>query len=180
MLALTVPAAQLESARDPEVGDKYRRFVTATVLPDASPWMQNVAVNAVGSRGPLDRRLRKNQKAILQLHEAGVPMVLGSDSGNWPVFPYEFHGPTTLRELELLVDGGLTPLEAITAGTLTAARMLGVEEDQGRVAVGQRADLRVVDGDPLADITAARNIQWVIKDGEARTPRGWMEGGPLR
>jgi imidazolonepropionase-like amidohydrolase len=91
-----------------------------------------------------------------------------------------FHGPSTLREVELLVDAGLTPLEAIRAGTATPARMLGLDGEIGTVAVGRRADLVVVDGDPTADVRALRRIRWTIRDGVARTPDEWMASGDDR
>lgn len=78
------------------------------------------------------------------------------------------------REIELLGGAGLTPAEAITAATRTPARMLGLEAEIGTVEVGKRADLLIVDGDPLADPRALRKVRWTVRDGVARTPAGWM------
>jgi imidazolonepropionase-like amidohydrolase len=52
--------------------------------------------------------------------------------------------------------------------------MLGRQDEIGTIEVGKRADLVVVDGDPLADLRALRRIRWTVKDGVARTPQEWM------
>jgi hypothetical protein len=76
------------------------------------------------------------------------------------------------RELELLVDAGLTPLEALRAATSLPARHFGLA-DRGRIAVGMRADLLLVRGDPSADITATRAIEGVWKGGVRADRAGW-------
>ena len=70
------------------------------------------------------------------------------------------------RELELLVQAGLTPMQAIEAGTRRAAEMLRQQDEFGTLAVGKRADLLVLDADPLADIRNTRRIAAVIVDGK--------------
>jgi len=77
---------------------------------------------------------------------AGVKICAGTDAGY--MIP---HGPMNWREVQLLVQGGLTPLEAITAATATNHALLGIEA--GRLQPGLLADLLLVDGDPLADIS---------------------------
>ncbi len=79
-----------------------------------------------------------------RLHEAGIPVGVGTDAG----MPGTFHGYATLRELELLVEAGLTPLEAIAAGTGVSARALAVDADRGTIAAGKLADLVLIDGRP--------------------------------
>lgn len=68
-------------------------------------------------------------------------------------------------ELELLVKSGLSPLEAIITGTRNAAEVIGRADDLGTIEPGKLADLVVMAGDPLADISASRDIQLVVKDG---------------
>ena len=98
--------------------------------------------------------------ATRALHEAGVPMLAGTDAPN----PGTAHGVTLHRELELLVEAGLTPVEALAAATAVPARMFGLK-DRGRIAEGLRADLVLVDGDPATDILATRRIVGVWKQG---------------
>lgn len=95
------------------------------------------------------------------LHDAGVPILAGSDQ----VVP----GFSLLRELELLVRGGLSPLEAIRAATTVPAKIFNVQ-DAGDVAPGQRADLVILDGNPLDDIRNIRRIHLTVAGGKAYNP----------
>ncbi len=113
---------------------------------------------------------------IASFELAGIPVVMGSDAGAWPLVPSCFHGYSTIREMELLAKAGLDPRTIIEASTRRTAEMLGLQDEIGAVEVGRRADMVVLDGDPLADISAFRSIRWTIKNGEARTPSEWMEG----
>ncbi|MEZ2347137.1 amidohydrolase family protein [Terriglobus sp. RCC_193] len=108
------------------------------------------------------------EQTIALLKKAGVPLLAGTDS---PV-PGIAHGVSLHRELELLVQSGLSPSEALTAATYTPAtpaRQFGLH-DRGRITVGLRADLILVGGDPTTDIQALRNIIGVWKLG-VRVPR---------
>jgi imidazolonepropionase-like amidohydrolase len=93
------------------------------------------------------------------LHDAGVPILAGSDL----VIP----GSSLHRELELLVRAGLSPMEALRAATTTPARVLGVT-DAGAVEAGQRADLVVLDANPLSDIRNIRRVRWTVAGGTMR------------
>ena len=96
---------------------------------------------------------------------AGVRIAFGTDAG---VFP---HG-TNAHEFELLVSiGGLTPMQAIQAGTLSAATLLGLEHDVGTVEAGKYADLVAVEGDPLQNIAVLRSPVFVMKGGEVYLSR---------
>jgi imidazolonepropionase-like amidohydrolase len=101
-------------------------------------------------------------EAVKQLQAARVPILVGDDAPN----PGTAHGATEHRELELLVDAGLTPLQALTSATSIAARIFKLD-DRGTIAPGQRADLVLVNGDPTVDIKATRDIAGVWKDGVA-------------
>ncbi len=102
--------------------------------------------------------------------EAGIKIAVGTDAGLSPD-----HG-TNLKELGLLVKfGGLTPMQAIMAGTSTSAELCGVADTLGTVEAGKTADLVVVRGNPLADIDSVGepdNILLVIKDGRSVADRG--------
>lgn len=83
------------------------------------------------------------------LHEAGVPLIAGTDAGGFGIIP----GASLARELELLVDAGLLPYEALAAATRTSAKVLGFERS-GMIAPGYRANLVLLQKDPLADVAA--------------------------
>ena len=89
---------------------------------------------------------------------AGVPIALGSDVGPFP------HG-TQAREFALLVQNGMTPLAAIRAGTLNAAKLLGWEREIGRLASNFYADIIAVPGNPLVDISVLQHVGFVMKNG---------------
>lgn len=100
------------------------------------------------------------RRAVLLLRGASVPICAGTDAGN----PGTTHGASIHRELELLVEAGLDPVEALASATSVPARCFSLS-DRGRVAPGLRADLVLVRGDPTVDIFAARDIAAVWKTG---------------
>ncbi len=102
------------------------------------------------------------EETVRQLRAAHVPLLAGTDAPN----PGTTHGASLHRELELLVQAGLTPVEALTAATSVPARLFALD-DRGTIAPGKRADLLLVDGDPTTDIKATRKIAGVWKLGVA-------------
>lgn len=107
---------------------------------------------------PEPERLKRTKQTIARALKAGVVIANGSDVG---VFA---HGEN-VRELELLVACGMPPADSLRAATATAAKVLGRETDLGRIAVGARADLVAVKGNPLTDVQPLKNPIVVIKDG---------------
>jgi imidazolonepropionase-like amidohydrolase len=103
------------------------------------------------------------QQNLKKLFDAGVNVGFGTDSG---ALPGRIPGFAEHRELELMVRAGLTPMQAITAATGNNAKLLHLS-DRGTIAVGKRADLLIVDGDPLADIRNTRKIFAVYHDGRS-------------
>jgi imidazolonepropionase-like amidohydrolase len=109
----------------------------------------------------------KKAREVAEIHRAsfakavaaGVKVAMGTDSGVTP------HGKN-LRELELMVEGGMTPMQAIVATTRSAAELMGLEDELGTLESGKRADLVVVDGDPLDVATLDQRIEAVYQDGE--------------
>jgi imidazolonepropionase-like amidohydrolase/ABC-type multidrug transport system permease subunit len=92
----------------------------------------------------------------------GVALVTGSDAGNFLVI----HGPTVQHEMALWVQAGIPPAVALQAATYNAARLLKADDHIGSIRVGNDADLLVVDGNPLEDISVTERISWVIFKGE--------------
>ncbi len=102
-------------------------------------------------------------------HEAGVTIAFGTDSG------VSRHGENA-REFALLVEAGLTEMEAIVSATVTAAEVLGLAEELGTIAPGMRADVIATSGNPLEDIEAMMEVVFVMKDGSVFK----NEGGTVR
>ena len=96
------------------------------------------------------------QENLRLIHAAGGVIALGSDQSS---------GPASHRELELMVNGGISPVDAIRIGTLNAAIFLGKERDLGSVEEGKLADLVLLTADPAQDIRNATHIDAVIKGG---------------
>ncbi|MFC2949306.1 metal-dependent hydrolase family protein [Virgibacillus sediminis] len=106
--------------------------------------------------------IEKHKESFTKAYKAGVKIAMGTDAG---VFK---HG-TNLRELGLMADGGMSPLETITASTKTAAECLGWEDKVGTLEEGKLADVIITKGNPLDDIYSLADndtIQVVVKNGE--------------
>lgn len=101
-------------------------------------------------------------KCIKALSDAGVTLVAGTDQG--------FPGYSLDRELELYVDAGLTPFQALRTATIVPAQVLKADKITGSVEAGKQADLIIVDGNPLNRIRDIRNVKTVIKAGRIYNP----------
>jgi imidazolonepropionase-like amidohydrolase len=102
-------------------------------------------------------------KSFARARAAGVRIAMGTDIGGYG------YGDTAL-ELQLLVEAGLTPAEAIETSTRRSAECMRIDGEVGTITAGKRADLLVVDGDPLADITMLRrreSLALVMQNGVA-------------
>lgn len=102
------------------------------------------------------------KKTVKVLHDAGVTIVAGTDMG--------FPGYSLDRELELYVEAGLTPAQAIKTATITPAMVMGLDKTTGSVEAGKQADLVIIDGDPLRNIREIRKVSVVIKEGRIYDP----------
>lgn len=117
------------------------------------------------NNGVLEENLRKDRE-IAQIqrdnfrkaHNAGVKMVFSSDAG---VMPHNIVG----GQFKVMVEYGMTPIEAIRAATINAADALGRSEDVGEIAVGRYADIIAVDGDVLNNVRELESIDIIIKGG---------------
>jgi imidazolonepropionase-like amidohydrolase len=99
---------------------------------------------------------------LLRAYKNGVTLVTGSDAGNFLIL----HGPTVQHEIALWVQAGIPPAVALQAATYNAARLLRAENHIGSIRVGNDADLLLVDGNPIEDITAVERISIVVFKGE--------------
>ena len=90
------------------------------------------------------------------MHNAGVPIVAGTDGS----------GIELIHELEIYLQAGFTPAEALAAATIVPARLVGMDRQTGSIAVGKTADLVLVEGDPEARISDLRQTRWVMLDGK--------------
>jgi imidazolonepropionase-like amidohydrolase len=107
------------------------------------------------------RRIPTLPNKFRQLRESGVTLLVGTDSG----IPLNFHFDSTWRELDWFVRLGVPPMEALRAATYWPAQFLK-QPDLGTIAAGKLADVIVVDGDPLTDMSSMRNVVHVVKDGK--------------
>jgi imidazolonepropionase-like amidohydrolase len=129
----------------------------ARVAPELAGPLEGIGI-APEESGAAREALERRFGVIKALHEAGVTIVAGTDMA--------IPGHSLYRELELYVDGaGFTPLEALRAATSDAAAAMGLEDETGTIEVGKRADLIVLDRDPLADIGNIRSVTTVIAAG---------------
>jgi imidazolonepropionase-like amidohydrolase len=99
--------------------------------------------------------------SVAEVHRAGVPILAGTDANAGAGIPFApRHGESLHDELELLIDAGLSAVEALRAATVLPAQHFGLH-DRGVIEPGRRADLVLIDGDPVADIRATRQIRRV-------------------
>ena len=103
-----------------------------------------------------------NERLILALHEAGVPVMAGTDAS---FIPGLAPGLSLHEELAALVDIGFSPQEALASATVVPATWLGVDDDRGTIAVGKRANLVLLGADPVAEIGNTRAIEGVVFNG---------------
>ena len=108
-----------------------------------------------------DQEMRWAKASLGQWIEANVTMGMGTDSGT----PMNFHTEALWREIKAHVDTGMTPQRAIGAATRVNAVILGRGKDLGTIEPGKLADIIVVQGDPLFDVTALGHVEVVVKDG---------------
>jgi imidazolonepropionase-like amidohydrolase len=157
-------------------------FTATTAKPPASfePGVNKVApelaeqltdVGPPNERSEIGEKVFEKELAIVgALHRAGIPVVAGTDQ--------TVPGHSLHREIELYVQSGFTPMEAIQAATIVSARAMGLEKESGTVEKGKRGDLILVNGNPLEDIHQIRNVEYVITNGTMfHTAELWQSVG---
>jgi len=108
---------------------------------------------------------------LKRVQDAGIPVVMGTDAGNIGTL----HGPSIYREMRLMAESGLTPLEVLRSATWNAAKTMGLEGKTGEVQEGMLADLVILDADPLADVMNLSHVYRTIKGGVVYDPKELME-----
>lgn len=131
----------------------------------AVAWITPIAQNSGDQRRLYD----KTKQVVCGMHRAGVPILAGTDTSN----PYCMAGFSLHDELALLVEAGLSPLSALQAATIVPARCLETDADQGSVEAGKRADLVLLDANPLEDISHTTKIHAVVRGGQ------WLDRAAL-
>lgn len=137
--------------------ESARNVMNPQLIPPQNPPLKPAAGSAENGDAPRVRRWGILQNNTAALRKAGITFGTGTDAG----VTGTHHGWATLRELQLLVAGGLTPLEAITAATGNAARAIKVDAERGTIAAGKLADLVLIAGEPdknIADIEKIKRI----------------------
>jgi len=110
-------------------------------------------------REPDPEGYRRTAEFIRRFAAAGGKVVAGTDAGYMP-------GLSLHYEMQMLTDMGVPPMKAIQGATLWAAESIGAGKDVGSVEAGKFADLTVIEGNPLTNIAATKNVRMVIKDGQ--------------
>jgi imidazolonepropionase-like amidohydrolase len=130
-----------------------------------------LGVRALMRNRPVPRTWPDAIPNVKRVWDAGITVSVGSDAGNIGTL----HGPSIFRELELLEQAGLTPLQVLRAATLNGAKALALETELGTIAPGKLADLVLLDGDPLEDLENLSRIFRVLRDGRVYDPAALIE-----
>ena len=112
------------------------------------------------------RRMDDMGSKLRQLRDAGVRLLVGTDSGT----PLNFHTDALWQEMDLMVSYGISPLEVLAMATRRNAEYLGRGRELGTITRGKLADLVVVDGNPLLGMRDLRHVVTVVKDGRVYAP----------
>lgn len=144
-----------ERLQDPSLKKAMPLEVYAEVQDSLKNW------RALGYFGRTDREMFFRERGVKQFIESGAVIGMGTDSGT----PMNFHNEALWREAKVHVDMGMAPIKVISALTRIGANILGKQRDLGTVEPGKLADIIVVHGNPLFDITALAHVETVVKGG---------------
>jgi imidazolonepropionase-like amidohydrolase len=143
---------------DPETHDRVRSTSQVELA-------EEMKERLPGYKARADKGLEQSRKNLLAVRSAGIPVVMGTDAGN----PLTLHGPSVYAELEAMQASGLTPMDVIVTATSAAAAALPDGAGLGTISRGKVADVLVLSGDPTADISNMRRLDWVVRAGVARS-----------
>ena len=143
--------------------DRRLEFVPPAL---AERWRSDAESDATGASPERhafnEEMFRRFGRLVAAMHAAGVGILAGTDASDES---FVYAGSSLHDELEMLVEGGLSPLDAVRAATVRPAEFLGLSDSLGTIEPGKSADLVVLDADPLADITNIRRVYAVIRGG---------------
>ncbi len=142
LIADVVPPSQLKGLRE---------FAQKSISPDRQEELKQALLDFEGA-----------ESNVKPLWDSGVLIATGTDAP----YPGDFQGEGIHHEMELLVESGLTPLQAITAATKNAAAIVNADKEWGTLESGKLANILLIDGKPDQNITDARRITLMIKQGE--------------
>lgn len=113
------------------------------------------------AEAPPNPALERGIENLRRVHEAGITVATGTDAGN----PGTAHGPSIVREMQLMARAGMTPAEVLVATTRNGARAMGRHGEIGTVEPGKKADLVILAADPREDLANVASVRTVVKDG---------------
>jgi imidazolonepropionase-like amidohydrolase len=145
-----------ERLQDPDLKQAFGAEIYDEVQRSLNNWW------SLGYFQRTDREMLYRERGVKQFIESGAVMGMGTDSGT----PMNFHSEALWREIKVHVDMGMTPMRAIAAATRVNAQIIGKGRDLGSIEPGKIADVIVVNGNPLFDITALSHVEVVVKDGK--------------
>ena len=151
-----------ERLQDPGLKTAFGPDIYAEVQSSLANWW------TLGYFQRTNREMLYRERGVKQFVESGAVMGMGTDSGT----PMNFHSEALWREIKVHVDMGMTPQRAIAAATRVNAQIIGKGRELGSIEPGKIADIIVVNGNPLFDITALSQVNIVVKDGVVH------KGGP--
>ena len=134
----------------------------------------NVAWRALPYFARTDREVLYRERGVRQFIESGAVLGMGTDSGT----PLNFHTEALWREARVHADLGMSPMRVISALTRVGATILGRQRDLGTIEPGKLADIIVLQGNPLFDITALAHVDTVVKGG--RVEKRPVQGQEVR
>lgn len=144
-----------ERLQDPSLKRDLPAEIYAEVQDSLKNW------RALGYFARTDREMFFRERGVKQFVEAGAVIGMGTDSGT----PMNFHNEALWREAKVHVDMGMPPLKVISSLTRIGATILGKQRDLGTIEPGKLADIIVINGNPLFDITALAHVDLVVKGG---------------
>jgi imidazolonepropionase-like amidohydrolase len=160
-------AAFPERLQDPQLKQDFPPTVYDEIQRSLQNW------RALGYFSRTDREVFFRERGLKQFIESGAIMGMGTDSGT----PMNFHTEALWREAKAHVDMGMSPQRVISALTRVGATVLGKQRELGTIEPGKLADVIVVHGNPLFDITSLAHVETVVKGGKVFKEAGSRESG---